>query len=136
MPHPEEHPASDKLVEVLEKLQRGKRLDIRLEERNETPLTWAVGENYHDIAVILIEAGVDLNAQNADGNTALLRAACEGRTELASVLLRVGANRDLQNHDGYPALVLAKRRGNREIVDLLLAAGADRSLRTAAGASF
>lgn len=136
MPHPEEHPASDKLVEVLEKLQRDKRLDIRLEERNETPLTWAVGENYHDIAVTLIEAGVDLNAQNADGNTALLRAACEGRTELASVLLRVGANRDLQNHDGYPALVLAKRRGHREIVDLLLAAGADRSLRTAAGASF
>ena len=136
MPAPQAPHAPAKLVEVLEKLQQCKRLDIRLEERDETPLIWAVSENYHDIAVTLIEAGVDLNARNVDGNTALLRAACEGRAELASVLLRVGAHRDLQNHDGYSALVLAKRRGHREIVDMLLAAGADRSLRTAAGAGF
>ena len=123
----------NKLRELLNKLQSGKTLDVRLEERNDTPLTWAVSEGYHDIAVTLIEAGVDVNAQNVDGNTALLRAACEGRAELASVLLRVGAKPDLQNADGYSALVLAKRRGNREIVDMLLACGADRSLRTSAG---
>ncbi len=126
----------NKLRELLNKLQSGKTLDVRLEERNDTPLTWAVSEGYHDIAVTLIEAGVDVNAQNVDGNTALLRAACEGRAELASVLLRVGAKPDLQNADGYSALVLAKRRGNREIVDMLLACGADRSLRTSAGVSF
>lgn len=126
----------DKLAELLAKLRRHRALDVRLEERDETPLIWAVSENYHDIAVTLVEAGVDLDARNADGNTALLRAACEGRTELASVLVRVGADLDVQNRDGYCALVLAKRRGNREIVDMLLAAGADRSLRTTAGVSF
>lgn len=128
--------APPKLVEVLEKLERRKALDVRLEERDDTALTWAVSEGYHDLAVTLIEAGVDLNAQNADGNTALIRAACEGRSELASVLIRVGAKLDVQNHDGYSALVLAKRRGHREIVDLLLAAGADRTLRAKGGASF
>ena len=75
MPAPQAPHAPAKLVEVLEKLQQCKRLDIRLEERDETPLIWAVSENYHDIAVTLIEAGVDLNARNVDGNTALLRAA-------------------------------------------------------------
>ncbi len=137
MARPEKHrDGPDKLVEVLEKLHRHQRLDVRLDERDESPLIWAVSEDYHDIAVTLIEAGVDLNARNADGNTALLRAACEGRAELASVLLRVGAQRDLQNHDGYSALVLAKRRGHKDIVEMLLTAGADRSLRTTAGASF
>lgn len=137
MPRPEAHrDAPAKLVELLEKLHHQRGLDVRLEERDESPLIWAVSENYHDIAVTLIEAGVDLNARNADGNTALLRAACEGRSELASVLLRVGAEIDLQNHDGYAALVLAKRRGHRDIVDMLLAGGADRSLRTKAGVSF
>ncbi|MCA9613261.1 MAG: ankyrin repeat domain-containing protein [Sandaracinus sp.] len=137
MPAPEERSvAPGKLAELLAKITRTKSLDVRLAERDETPLIWAVSEGYHDLAVTLIEAGVDLNAKNADGNTALLRAACEGRAELASVLVRVGAQLDLTNHDGYSALVLAKRRGHRDIVELLLAAGADRSLRAKGGASF
>lgn len=137
MATPEERSvAPGKLVELLTKLTRAKRLDVRLADRDDTPLIWAASEGYHDLAVTLIEAGVELNAKNADGNTALHRAACEGRAELASVLVRVGAELDLTNHDGYSALVLAKRRGHREIVELLLAAGADRELRAKSGASF
>ena len=127
------HP--DKLYEVLEKLPRDG-LELRLTERNETPLIWAVSEGYHDIAVTLIEAGADLDARNVDGNTPLIRAACEGRTELASVLIKVGADVDLQNEDGYSALILARRRGHLEIVDLLLAAGADRTLVTDFGTTY
>ena len=126
----------DKLTEVFEKLHQPAGLESRLEERNETPLIWAVSEGYHDIAVTLIEAGADLNAQNGDGNTALLRAACEGRAELASVLIRVGAELDVQNHDGYSALVLAKRRDHKAIVDSLQAARADPSLITKLGTTF
>lgn len=125
----------DKLHEVLEKLPRDG-LELRLTERHETPLIWAVSEGYHDIAVTLIEAGADLDARNVDGNTPLIRAACEGRTELASVLVKVGAKLDLQNEDGYSALILAKRRGHLEIVDLLLAAGADRTLVTDFGTTY
>lgn len=126
----------DKLAEVLEKLHQPAGLESRLDERNETPLIWAVSEGYHDIAVTLIEAGVDLNAQNSDGNTALLRAACENRAELASVLIKVGAKLDVQNNDGYTALVLARRRDNKAIVDSLRAAGADPNLVTRVGATF
>jgi GNAT superfamily N-acetyltransferase len=125
----------DKLHEVLEKLPRDG-LELRLAERNETPLIWAVSEGYHDVAVTLIEAGADLDAKNVDGNTPLIRAACEGRTELASVLVKVGADLDAQNEDGYSALILAKRRGHLEIVDLLLAAGADRTLVTDFGTTY
>src|SRR6478735_1619224 len=123
----------DKLTEVFEKLHEPAGLELRLEERNETPLIWAVSEGYHDIAVTLIEAGADLNARNSDGNTALLRAACENRAELASVLIKVGAELDLQNNDGYSALILAERRGNTAVVDSLQAAGADPSLVTRLG---
>ncbi len=126
----------DKLTEVLEKLHGPAGLSCRLTERNETPLIWAVSEGYHDIALTLIEAGADLNAQNSDGNTPLLRAACENRAEIASVLIKVGAALDVQNADGYTALVLAKRRGNTEVVDSLQAAGADPSLVTRVGATF
>ncbi|MEZ6183476.1 MAG: ankyrin repeat domain-containing protein [Planctomycetota bacterium] len=125
--------APDRLSEVLARLTPEAGLDVRLAERNETPLIWAVSEGYHDLAVTLIEAGADLDAQNSDGNTALLRAACEGRTELARLLIRVGAELDVQNRDGYSALILAQRRGNAAIVDALRAAGADPSLVTALG---
>lgn len=126
----------DKLTEVLAKLHTPAGMEARLEERNETPLLWAVSEGYHDIALTLIEAGADLNAQNSDGNTPLLRAACENRAELASVLIKVGAKLDVQNNDGYTALVLAKRRENRAIVDSLQAAGVDATLVTRVGPTF
>ncbi len=126
----------DKLTEVFEKLHTPAGVESRLDERNETPLIWAVSEGYHDIALTLIEAGADLNAQNSDGNTALLRAACENRAELASVLIKVGARLDVQNDDGYSALILARRRDNKAIVDSLQAAGADRSLVTRLGTTF
>src|SRR4051794_6568423 len=126
----------DKLTEVFEKLHTPAGMESRLEERNETPLIWAISEGYHDIALTLIEAGADLNAQNSDGNTPLLRAACEGRTELASVLIKVGARLDTQNKDGYSALILAERRGHHEIVESLLHAGADPRLVTRLGTTY
>jgi ankyrin repeat protein len=126
-------PRNDRLAAVLQKLTQTESLDVHLEERNETPLIWAVSEGYVDIALTLVEAGARLDAQNSDGNTALLRAACEGRTELARVLIAVGADLDIQNNDGYSALILAKRRGNHEIAAALLAAGADDTLVTELG---
>ena len=127
--------STDQLATVLETLTRSKTLDVRLAERNETPLIWAVSQGYVDVALTLVEAGARLDAQNSDGNTALLRAACEGRTELARVLIAVGADVDIQNNDGYSALILARRRGNHEIAAALLAAGADDGLVTAQGAT-
>ncbi len=124
---------TDRISAVLDKLTRMESLDVRLEERNETPLIWAVSEGYVDIALTLIEAGARLDAQNRDGNTALLRAACEGRTELARVLIAVGADLDIQNNDGYSALILARRRGHHEIAAALLAADADDTLVTKLG---
>jgi hypothetical protein len=120
---------------ALETIEQSRSLDVRFEERNETPLIWAVSQGYVDIALTLVEAGARLDAQNSDGNTALLRAACEGRTELARVLIAVGADLDIQNNDGYSALILAKRRGNHEIAAALVAAGADETLVTGAGAT-
>jgi ankyrin repeat protein len=125
----------DKLTEVLTQIQCGG-LDARLDLRDETPLIWAVSEGYSEIALALIEAGAELDAQNSDGNTALLRSACEGRDALASALIEAGAALDVQNHDGYSALILAARRGNATIALALAKAGADQGLVAKTGASF
>jgi hypothetical protein len=128
-------PPANTLAAVLANVTRAGSLDVRLDVRDETPLIWAVSEGYVDIALTLIEAGAQLDAQNSDGNTALLRSACEGRTELARVLIAVGADLDVQNNDGYSALILANRRGNLEIAAALLTAGAEDHLVTALGAT-
>ncbi len=55
-----------------------------------------------DTAVIdrILGADLDVNVQNALGNTPLMEAAAQGRWDLAKVLVRHGADPELRNHDG------------------------------------
>lgn len=73
----------------------------------------------------LLAAGVDVNAPQVDGMTALLWAAHHDETESAQALLRAGAAPDQANRYGVTPLLLACRNGNAALVSALLAAGAD-----------
>lgn len=64
---------------VLDQLTQARTLDLRLAERNETPLIWAVSQGYVDIALTLVEAGARLDAQNSDGRRPPTRATRRGR---------------------------------------------------------
>jgi ankyrin repeat protein len=66
-----------------------------------------------------------VNAQQADGATALQWAAYNNNLALADVLIKAGANPKLANHDGATPLSLAAINGNGPILGKLLAAGAD-----------
>ncbi len=74
----------------------------------------------------LIEAGVDVNAQNIKGETALYLAAKRGDTEAVKMLLAAGAEVNTQdNYNKETPLNQAARRDHTEIVKALIAAGAD-----------
>ncbi|MGI9549276.1 MAG: ankyrin repeat domain-containing protein, partial [Bdellovibrionales bacterium] len=57
-----------------------------------SPLMIAIEENRIDIVKVLIEFGVDVNARNQEGQTALMYAIKASRSDLLELLLEQGAD--------------------------------------------
>ena len=81
----------------------------------------------------LIAEGVEIDAKNEYGNTALMIAAIEGHLEIVKGLIAGGADVNERNRAESTALMLAAKKGHLEIVKALLAAGADVNARTTGG---
>lgn len=93
-------------------------------------LALATKANFIEVVRILVQAGVDLNYQDEQGETALHVAARFGHTECASLLLAGNgaqkANTELaENTYGWTALFIACVDGQLPIVELLIDAEAD-----------
>lgn len=93
-----------------------------------------VGQDLHELARTgqveavrsrLAPAPPDLDAADAEGETALMHAVREGHDEIVEMLLEAGADPDHQNQRGETALHLAARHGRLASAQLLLRAGAD-----------
>ena len=90
----------------------------------------AAGEG--DLATLkrLVEEGVDLEATDKYGNTALMCAAREGKLDCLALLIAKGANLDATVDDNKrTALHKAAYCGHTPCVEALLKAGADASLK-------
>jgi ankyrin repeat protein len=74
---------------------------------------------------VMLDLGVDVNALEVDGTTALHWAAHRDNVEMASALLQAGANIHAHNRYEVAPLSLAAVNGNVAMVRLLLDAGAD-----------
>ena len=84
-----------------------------------TPLHAAAHAQHADIAVLLIEAGADLNARNRFGNTALWVALFNVREtdgEVVRILLNAGADPDAQNNYGVSPRGLASKVANCDLM--------------------
>ena len=77
------------------------------------------------VRALLQQKGVDVNAAQVDGMTALNWAAYRDDLETAGLLLRAGANVKTANRYGVTPLSSAAENGNGEMVELLLKAGTD-----------
>ena len=75
-----------------------------------------------------LTAGVEVNAPDAQGWTALMHAVNKGYPLLIDPLLSAGANPDVRAPDGATALFIAALHGYSEIIAQLLRAGADISI--------
>ena len=67
----------------------------------------------------LLAGGVDVNAANQGGQTALMLAALMGHSEIVTLLLAAGADPDSRDRLGLTALDWSQRRGFPEVTRLL-----------------
>jgi ankyrin repeat protein len=81
----------------------------------------------------LLESRGDVNAQQADGATALQWSAYRDDLKLADLLIAANANPRIPNREGATALQLASVRGSAPMIEKLIKAGADQNERGANG---
>jgi len=91
---------------------------------NNTPLMDKVMHEEMAAAKDLVDGGVDINARNAYGWTALMHAARVGHEDLVNLLLNHGADINAQSDDGFTALMRAAVKGHEAVVRILLKHGA------------
>lgn len=96
-------------------------------------LKYGINNDNMLIFKIGLERGADVNFQDKEGNTALIRAAYDGRTERVKILLKNGAAIDIQDNFGNTALMSASIWNNVDTVKLLLENGAKTDIRNIDG---
>ena len=103
---------------------------------DESPVADAVMRGDSARVRLLITQGLDVNAAQPDGMTALHWAAQRGDAGGAQMLMYAGARVDAVTRNGnYTPLHLAARNGRSVTVKALLAAGADVNAMTSTGAA-
>jgi len=108
-----------------------------------TPLMWAVYANYNNpkdaltrdlarlyyVQNLLSQPGIDVQAKDKDGFTAMHWAAWSGMPYCTLLLAEAGLDINAQENNGFTPLMLAAMRGNDEVVKMLLTLGADVNLK-------
>lgn len=76
-------------------------------------------------ALVALQCGANIDAQDHEGNTALHRAIGNSDLEMATELLKAGATADIPNDHDFTPLITASRRGDTDIMEKLLQYNAD-----------
>ncbi|CAD7704640.1 unnamed protein product [Ostreobium quekettii] len=116
--------ATKKILDQQVWLEKEATKDYTWREKDmDTPLHWAAGRGKMEMVEYhLRETNVD--ASGSYGDTALIRAACDGHAATVELLLNRGASVDAANQYGSTALIGAARIGHAATVELLLNRGA------------
>ncbi|MFH1956992.1 MAG: ankyrin repeat domain-containing protein [bacterium] len=98
-----------------------------------TPLMQAAFTDSFYITKLLIENGVDVNARNNSGFTALIFAVAEKSLVVARLLIEAGANVNVKGDNGLTPLMVGALNQSYALVNLLLEKGADINLKNSEG---
>lgn len=91
--------------------------DIRLQNnKDETPVLYAIGVNNEKGAKFFIRNGIGIDEANSEGHTPLMKAAQVGSVEMVAYLLRSGANAKLKNKDNKDAKFYAMLNNHDDVV--------------------
>jgi len=101
--------------------------------KNKSALIAATLGNHMGTAMILVEAGLNVDFQDSNGNSDLMRAAEEGNTERVKALLMVGSSVNLRSKNGDNALMKACREGHYDIANELVEAWSEINLKNTKG---
>lgn len=85
----------------------------------EPPLCYAAKSNRPRMIMQLLDRGLDINAKDSYGCTALSSAAQMGYYDCVEVLLSRGADRNIKDHDGRTARPHAQQAGYTGVTQLL-----------------
>lgn len=97
---------------------------------------WRVAESGDTDALAgILSRGVDVDARNEHGMTALMRAAHNGHEQMVRALLEHGADPNITRTDRFTALALAAFFGHTETVRILIENGAKTEIVTRSGTS-
>jgi hypothetical protein len=78
-----------------------------------------------DIFLDTIEINLDINQQDEDGCTALMRATVFGHEQIVRKLLSMGAKTNIRNNDGVTALTIASKEGHKRITHFIVCHNAE-----------
>lgn len=104
-------------------------------EAKTTPLILATSNGLSGIALRLIEANVNLDAQDGSGSTALKHASRNGLDSVVKALIDKGANLNLADEEGWTPLISAASRAAWGAMQHLIDAGAEANHTADGGAT-
>lgn len=88
----------------------------------------AAREGEKDHLLTLLKIGANINAQDEDGNTAVMAATQQNQVEIVQVLIAHGADINIRNKRLDNVLLYAGAEGLLQIVQLAIQAGADTTI--------
>ncbi len=106
--------------------------DISSASEDDSLLKSASTENLSKVRALL-KKGINVDAKDNVGATALMIASQEGNESVVRVLLDRGAKINYQAKNGVTALIIASQEGHEVIVQTLLARGAKVNIRENGG---
>jgi hypothetical protein len=101
----------------------------QLNENQATTLMLAAAQGRTDLIPIILNCGINANAGDKDGDTAMTYAVASDKEEVFDLLVRAGGRANSQNNKGITPLMLAAGLGKEEAVRALLKHGADPGIR-------
>jgi ankyrin repeat protein len=102
------------------------KVDARTRVGDITPLLLAAKNGSAAMIEVLVNAGAEVNALNANGTTPLMLAAASGKTAALTILIDHGANPNLRDTtNGQTAAMFAAALGRGEAIKVLAEHGAD-----------